>query len=69
VTLRLVDHLTIPLQTALLQLLQNCQVSAWYATGAIDIFHANQPLAMVRAGIEVTGQSRYQGASMQFTGG
>jgi hypothetical protein len=65
----LVDHLTIPLQTALLQLLQNCQVSTWNATGAIDIFHANQPLALVRAGIEVAGQGRDQRARMQFTSG
>jgi hypothetical protein len=57
------------MQTALLKLLEDQFVSTLYATRCIDIFHANQPLAMVRAGIEVAGQSRYQRASMQFTGG
>jgi hypothetical protein len=56
-------------QAALLQLLQDDFVSAINAAGAIDIFDANPPFALVRAGVEITGQSRHQRASMQFTGG
>jgi hypothetical protein len=44
----LVNHFTIPLKTTLLQLLQNDFVGPWYATRAIDILYAQQPLAFVR---------------------
>ena len=49
VVMRLVDNFAIPLQPTLPKLLKDDFVCAWQTSRAINVFDADQPLALVGA--------------------
>ncbi|MNG02119.1 hypothetical protein D3C84_851270 [compost metagenome] len=69
VAVALADHLTIPLETVALQSLEDRRLGAGLFAGRVEVFHAHQPAATHRAGVEVGGQCGDQRTEMQVATG
>ncbi len=67
--LALSHHLAVPFKTVALKRLENRRLRAGHFTRRVEILHAQQPLTVCRARIEIGGEGCDQRAKMQVTTG
>lgn len=61
----LVEDSAVPMEAECFECVENGIGGARYAARGVDIFQADEPLALVRVGIEVTGHGRDEGTEMK----
>ena len=68
-SLRLPEHLAVPVQTVVVKLAQNGVGGPGDFARRVDIFNTNAPDTLVRAGLQVAAERGNQRAEVEFTGG